>query len=106
MMKGKINAYLRHLGKIEEKFQAKAIVVFVVDVPRDTVEGFVGTLRRDVGSVADGDQSALHEGDTFPFNPFFFTDYEKFLDVSFGQQLQAPIYFWIDGKEYPLTKND
>ena len=105
MMKGKINAYIRHLEKIEEKFQAKAIVVFVIDVPRDTVESFVGALKRDVGSVAD-DASALYEGDSFPFNPFFFTDYKKFLEVPFGQQLAAPIYFWIDGKEYPLKQHD
>ncbi|MCI0529403.1 MAG: hypothetical protein L0Y56_18340, partial [Nitrospira sp.] len=34
MVKGKINAYKRYLEKIEEKFQAKAIVLFVLDVPR------------------------------------------------------------------------
>jgi len=104
MMKGKINAYIRYLEKIEEKFQANAIVVFVMDVPRVKVKNFVGTLKRDVGSVADA--SALHEGDRFPFNPFFFTDYRTFLDVPFGQQLAAPIYFWMDGKEYPLKKHD
>jgi hypothetical protein len=106
MMKGKINAYIRHLEKIEEKFQARAIVLFVIDVPRITVEGFVGSLRRDVGSVADGDQSASTEGDRFPLNPFWFTDYQTFLGVPIGQQLSAPIYIWLDGKEYPLKKND
>jgi hypothetical protein len=106
MMKGKINAYMRHLEKIEEKFQAEAIVVFVIDVPRGTVENFVGILKRDVGSVADDDQSALYEGESFPLNPFFFTDYKTFLGVPMGTQLIAPIYFWMDGKEYPLKKHD
>lgn len=106
LMKGKINAYLRHLEKIEDKFQTKAIVLFVIDVPRVKVEGFVGSLRREVGSVADSDMSAPYGGDRFPLNPFFFTDYKTFLGVPIGQQLKAPIYFWMDGKEYPLKKND
>jgi len=106
MMKGKINSYIRHLEKIEEKFQAKAIVLFVIDVPRVTVESFVGSLRREVCSVADGDASALYGGDSFPLDPFFFTDYQTFLSVPIGQQLAARIYIWIDGKEYPLKKND
>ena len=102
MMKGKISAYQRHLEKIEERFLAKAIVLFVIDVPRKTVEGFVGALRREDGSLA----GARAEGDSFPFNPFWFTDYQTFLGVPLGQQLAAPSYFWIDGKEYPLKKND
>src|SRR6185503_16683779 len=57
LMNGKLNAYRRNLEKIEEKFQAKAIVVFVLDIPRITVERYVGTLRGDVGSAADGDTS-------------------------------------------------
>jgi hypothetical protein len=105
MMIAKIMAYLRNLGKIEDKFQAKAIVVFVIDVPRATVERFVGSLKREVGSVAADDASALYEGDSFPLNPFFFTDYETFLKVPLGKQLYEPIYFWRDGKQYPLSKN-
>src|SRR5438093_8537311 len=101
LMNGKINAYVRNLEKIEEKFQAKAIVVFVIDVPRNTVERFVGSLKRDVGPVADGRTSASAGGDSFPFNPFFFTDYETFLKVPLGKQLYEPIYFWSDGREYP-----
>jgi len=106
-MNGKLNAYQKHLEEIEEKFQAMAMVLFVIDVPRGTVERYVGSLKRDVGSVADGRTSALPEGDRFPFDPFFFTDYETFLKVSFGLQLIAPIYIWShDGGEYPLSKND
>jgi hypothetical protein len=104
LMNGKINAYHRNLEKIEEKFQAKSIVVFVLAVPRITVERYVGTLKRTVGSVADGESSAPPEGDGFPSDPFYFVDYETFLKVPIGDQLKAPIYFWMDGKEYPLTK--
>lgn len=105
LMKGKLGAYTRNIAKIEEKFQAKAIVVFVIDVPRETVNRFVGNLKRDVGSVADGDQSASYEGDRFPSDPFFFTDYETFLKVPIGKQLTENIYFWVDGKTYPLRKS-
>ncbi len=104
LMNGKLNAYRRNLAKIEEKFSAMAVVVFVLDVSRVTVERYVGTLKREVGSVADGDQSALYGGDGFPFDPFYFVDNETFLKVLIGQQLKAPIYFGMDGKEYPLTE--
>lgn len=104
LMKGKLNAYRRHLEFIEKKFQAKAIVVFVIDVPRITVQRFVGTLRREVGSAADGDLSAPYGGDGFPSDPFYFVDYEKFLSIPIGDQLKVPIYFWMDGKEYSLTQ--
>jgi hypothetical protein len=90
--------------EIEEKFQAKALVLFVVAVPRPTIERFVGTLQRDVGSVADGRTSALIEGDRFPSDPFFFIDYETFLKVPLGNQLTESIYFWVDAKTYPLRK--
>lgn len=104
LMNGKLNAYRRNLEKIEEKFQAKAIVVFVLDVPRITVQRFVGTLESQAGSVADGVPSALYGGDRFPSDPFYFVDRETFLSIPIGDQLKAPIYFWIDGKEYLLTE--
>ena len=87
LMNGKLNAYDRNIEKIEEKFQAKAIVVFIIDIPRERVERYVRSLKREN-------------------NPYFFTDYQTFLSIPLGQQLTAPIYFWVDGKEYPLKKND
>jgi len=51
LMNGKLSAYQRSLEKIEDKFQAKAIVLFVLDVPRNTVERYAGSLRRAAGSV-------------------------------------------------------
>ena len=102
MMMAKISAYIRNLEKIEDKFQAKAIVVFVIDVPRATVERFVGSLSREDGSLA----GARADGGSSPLLPLFFTDYETFLKVPLGRQLYEPIYFWSDGKQYPLSEND
>lgn len=104
LMKAKINAYIRRLEKVEERFEAKAIVLFVIDVPRVKVEGFVNMVKREDGSGAAGAPAALYEGDTFPLNPFYFTDYKTFLSIPIGQQLAAPIYIWNDGKEYPLKE--
>lgn len=104
-MIGKINAYLKNLMNIQRKFGREAIVLFVIDVPRERVERFVGNLRGNVGSVADGDPSASDEGDRFPLTPFFFTDYESFLKVPIGEQLTTEIYIWsVDGKTYPLRR--
>jgi hypothetical protein len=103
MMTGKLKAYEKNLEKIEDKFQGEAVVLFVLDVPRKTVENFVGSLRGAAGSVADA--SALPEGDRFPLNPFYFVDYETFLKVPIGSQLFEPIYLWSDGKSYPLSEN-
>ena len=94
MMRGKLSAYEANLEKIEEKFQAKAVVLFVLDVPRSAVERYVGLLR-----------SASPDGDRFPSDPFFFTDYKTFLEVPIGDQLKAPIYIWRDGKPHPLRSN-
>jgi hypothetical protein len=90
LMNGKLNAYDRNIEKIEEKFQAKPIVVFVIDIPRERVERYVRSLKREKG-------------------PYWFTDLQTFLSVPLapqGNQLTAPIYYWLDGKEYPLKKND
>ena len=96
-VQGKLSAYRQNLEKIEDKFNAKAMVVFVIDVPRITLEKYI------ISRAYAGSASA--EGDTFPFNPFFFTDYETFLNVPIGQALYEPIYIWSDGKNYPLTNN-
>jgi len=104
-MKGKLNAYLKHLTEIQLKFEREAIVLFVIDIPREKVERFVGSLKREDGSVADGDLSASPEGDRFPLLPFFFVDYETFLKVPIGKQLTEPIYIWsYDGNTHPLRK--
>lgn len=92
MMSGKLNAYRKNLKGIEEKFNGKAKVIFILDVPRETVERYVGSLKRDVGSVASL-PSALYEG-VAPLDPFIFTDYKTFLD---SDPLSA-IWFDMEGE--------
>ena len=91
-VKGKLQAYAKNIEKIERKFNAHAIVVFVLDVPKDVVERFV-TGERLAGPAA----GALPN--------VFFSDYGTFLEVPIGQQLTEPIYFWNDGRQYPLRNN-
>jgi hypothetical protein len=38
-MIGKLNAYTKHLENIESKFSSEALVLFVLDIPRDKVNG-------------------------------------------------------------------
>lgn len=85
-MAKKLAAYKKNLEKIEQKFTAKAIVVFVLDIPQGVVERWVGSGK----SLMD---------------KCFFTDYETFKKVPIGGQLTAPIYLWRDGKQYALRQN-
>ena len=103
-MKGKLSAYQKHRKEIEAKFGAEAIVLFVIDIPREKVRRFVGSVGREVGS--DGGVPPFPEGDTFPFDPFLFTDYETFLKVPIGKQLITPIYLWsYDATTHPLRRS-
>jgi hypothetical protein len=118
VMKSKITRYGKYLPAMEAKFRRNITVLFVIDIERSKVRefvgrmrrlleepifsGFAGSLKREVGSVAD----APAEGDGFPLNPFFFTDYQTFKSVPIGEALAAKIYFWKDGKEWRLTNND
>lgn len=104
-MKGKIESYRRNLEKIEKKFNAHAIVVFVIDVPRDTVSRFVGSGNGRSAPSPTAITSASPDGGTSPLLPLFFTDYKTFLNVPIGQALTAPIYIWQDGTTGPLTKD-
>lgn len=91
-VKGKLQAYSKNLEKIERKFNAKARVVFVIDIEKEMLERFVNGER--FAGTTDG-----------PLSKVFFSDYRSFKKVPIGQQLTAPIYFWNDGKQYPLRKN-
>ena len=85
LIEGKVKKYLRNLPDIENKFKAETVVVFVADVKRADVERLVARIN--------------------PTGPFFFTDYEAFLQVPNGQQLTAAIYIWGEnGNLYPLRK--
>ena len=83
-VEGKVRNYDENLHAIEQKFGKTGVVVFVIDAPRATVERWVARVK--------------------PSEPYFFTDYEAFTQVPIGQQLSAEIYFWEDGKVYPLRK--
>jgi hypothetical protein len=83
LIKGKITRYKNNLFNIERKFKAPAVVIFVLDVKRSLVQGFI--------------ERHYPTGE-----PFYFTDYDTFKSVSVGKQLSEPIYIWQDGKEYPL----
>ncbi len=94
-MRSKLQAYQRNLEKIAAKFKAKAIVVFVINIPREVVERYAGGLVTQAGS------------EEHDLSKYFFTDYGTFQKVPIGQQLKSPIYFWgFDGKQYPLSQND
>jgi len=83
-LKTKIRRYQNNLYRIEEKFKASGIIIFVIDVDRTRIESFIES--------------------NFPEGPFFFTDYKTFREVAIGNYFKAPIYIWgQDGKEYPLS---
>ena len=121
-MKSKVTRYIKYLPQMEAKFGRKITVLFVLDIERNGVRefvkrvggyfsgtdisDFVGPVGRDVGSVADGDQSASSVGDRFPSDPFFFTDFETLKHVPVGEALKAKIYFWTDGNQWSLANND
>jgi len=91
-VKGKLQAYRTNMERIEEKFNAKALLVYVIDIPKVTLERFLHKVCR-AGSVA-----ALSP-------EIFFVDYETFLSIPIGEQLIAPIYYWMDGNQYALRRN-
>ena len=82
-MRMKIESYNRNLEKIEKKFKAQAIVVFVIDMPEENVANFVRRVQPN----------------------YYFVDYQNFLKVPIGRQLYEPIYLWSDGQKYPLSKD-
>ena len=91
-MKGKLLAYQRNLERIEGKFNAKAVVVFVIDIPQGAVRRYAGGLVMQAGS------------EEHDLSKYFFTDYQTFQKILLGQQLKSAIYFWgYDGKSYPLS---
>jgi hypothetical protein len=80
----KITMYQNNLANIENQVNAEAMVVFVVDVDRWTLQHWVD--------------------ERLPIGPqYFFTDYDNFLKSPYGDQLIEPIYIWgEDGWPYTL----
>lgn len=78
-MAGKINQYQKNLEKIEDRFNAKPVVLFVIAGERNKVEEFVG--------------------DEKPLGDFVFTDFHTFLKIPSGDVLKAKVYFWWSGEQ-------
>lgn len=99
-LKSKLTVYGNHLDEIEAKLNAKAIVVFILDIPRDEIRERVG-----LGNGMSAGSAALRpDGDRFPLLPFRFVDYGSVLSVPLGKVMQTPIFISTDGKEYSLAK--
>jgi hypothetical protein len=78
----KVTKYRQCLPAIEASLQAKAVVVFVLDVAAHAVAQICRRLEsRD---------------------PFFFVDYQTFQITT--NILTTPIYLWGNGQAYPLKK--
>jgi len=73
LLKNKLIRYRRNLGRIEDRFGGRGLVLFVVDIPQVVLERFLAAI------VPTGE-------------PFYFTDYQRFRQVPIGDQLKAPIY--------------
>jgi len=86
-VKSKITRYKNNLEYINERFEGDGIVLFVNDVSRKVVKDY---LKEHLPIGCE----------------FYFTDYQTFKEVEFGDQLKAPIYVsGLDGKEYPLKSH-
>lgn len=80
----KIARYRKELHNVKEAMNLPAVVLFVLQLTRAEL-------------VLEMKKYKLQD------EPFYFTDWETFLSVPFGEQLTAPIYIWGgDGKSYPL----
>jgi len=86
-MQKKADQYRSGIRSIEDYFEAKALVLFVLDVPQHSVKRTAQKL------CSNGEQ-------------FYFVDLQTFMGVEIGKQLSAPIYIWGgDGEKYPLTQS-
>ena len=121
VMKSKITRYIKYLPLMEKKFGRRITVLFVLDIERSEVKAFVKRLEKLIGEVdfsgyddtgerEDGSAGGVppppYEGDRFPLDPFFFTDFNTLKSVPVGQALKAKIYFWNDENEWSLSNHD
>ncbi len=97
VMKSKLTRYRKHLPDMEKKVQRTITVLFVIDVERPTVKGFVARTTKDLNQPVFSKLAGEYR------YPFLFTDYQTFRSVPLGQALDAPIYIWRDGKEWGLS---
>ena len=82
VIKNKLTAYRNYLWLIEQKFKATSVLLYVIDISKETLEKFVNKL--------------------IPLDiPVYFVDYQTFKNVEIGKQLSAPIY--IQGETGEIT---
>ena len=85
LMKKKVDKYIENLHLIENDYQAKCTVLFVMDISKVKVEKFVEGI--------------------IPADALFFINYRTFLTIHSNEVLTAPVYIWGgDGKTYPLSR--
>jgi hypothetical protein len=97
VVKGKLTRYRKHLATIEAKAKRDITVLFVFAVSRREVKESIATYA---ALLSEPLVSGFSGKERFPF---WFTDYQTFCRVPLGRALTAPIYFWHDGKEWPLS---
>ena len=78
-MTAKINRYHQNLSRIEDRFGAKPVILFVIEDKRQKVKEFVET--------------------EMPLGDFVFTDFSTFLRIPLGRALKSQIYFWWSGDQ-------
>ena len=81
-LEGKIVAYHRYLDDIQEEFGRIPVVVFILDIPRDSVRKWVRDLK--------------------PDGRIYFCDYQTLKQKELTEALRSSIYIWRDGEEYAL----
>lgn len=86
LMNTKLRQYRESVFKIEDFFDAQAIVLFLFDTETHKLKHFVSEYCQDDIQ-------------------FYFASLDAFKRVKRGKHLNSPIYIWAgDGKKYPLTK--
>ena len=78
-MTAKIKKYYQNLTKIEDKFEAKPVILFIIEDERRKVKEFVEK--------------------EMPLGDFVFTDFSTFLRIPLGSALKSKIYFWWTGEQ-------
>ena len=87
-VKAKVTMYKSYLSNIENQFEARANVIFVIEDTRRKVDKWI--------------QEHMPVG-----HPFLFTDYDTFLRTPIGEQLIDPMDMYaLDGFPYPLESED
>jgi hypothetical protein len=83
LMKKKVAQYIESIPRFKSYFGKEVVVLFVFAGERYKVKYFC-------------EKYGQHP-------KFYFCDLASFFDVELGGQLSTPIYYWKDGRSYPLV---